>query len=84
MPAASTLQAFQTFSAPTAGPQPCHSKDTNAQPTTSFGDSSPEWMFFVKAAVESALSLLKSIESTWAKTLTTLIQAVLPLPEGRR
>ncbi|XP_040066543.1 uncharacterized protein LOC120840202 [Ixodes scapularis] len=82
MPAASTPQESQTFSAPTTQPQPCHSKDTNAQPKTSFGDSSPEWMSFVKAAVKIALSVLKSIESTWAKTLTTIIQAVLPLLEG--
>ncbi|KAG0441614.1 hypothetical protein HPB47_015904 [Ixodes persulcatus] len=82
IPAASTLQASQTFSAPNARPQPCHSKDTNAQPTTSFEDSPPEWLSFVKAAVKIALSLLKSIESTWAKTLTTIIQAVLPLLEG--
>lgn len=79
---ASTLQGSQTVSAPTARPQPRHSKDRNEKPTTCSEDSSPQWMSFVKAAVKIALSLLKNIESSWAKTLTTIIQAVLPLFEG--
>lgn len=55
-------------------------READAKPSSS-GDSAG-WIPLVKAAVNIALTLLRSLKTSWATTLTTMIQALLPLFEG--